>query len=160
MTFDQLYLRWYFSTANSFSLPICRFYRYCFSIFCFTNFITILVHNYKEQSCLFSLFFLPIIPKINSSSLLMSRSVCSPCFLLFCRHQIYPPKNFIVNESAPLILLVLQLWLVLLIPLVLFSPRFYPQYKMNPSFNLGLAGLIAVFQNIFFIPKDKFLVQP
>ena len=84
-----------------------------------------------EQSCLFSLFFLQIIPKIKPSSLLMSRSVCSPCFSLFCRHQIYPQKNFIVNESAALILLVfecllLQLWSVLMFPLVLFTAFLSP----------------------------------
>ena len=110
-----------------------------------------------EQSCLFSLFFLSIIPKINSSSLLTSRSVCCPCFSLFCRHQIYPKKNFIVNESAPFILLISNVcyfnfncfcwshWC--------FSPRFYPQYKMNPYFNFSLARLIAVSQNILFYPK-------
>ena len=31
---------------------------------------------------------------------------------------------------------------------------------MNPYFNLGLAGLIAVFQKIIFIPKDTFWLQP
>ena len=31
---------------------------------------------------------------------------------------------------------------------------------MNRYFNLGLAGLFAVFQNVLFIPKDTFWPQP
>lgn len=107
-----------------------------------------------EQSCLFSLFFLQIIPKIKSSSLLMSRSFCSPCLDL--SHKKLHCKWIGRFDLVGFWMFVTSTLIGFDVLIGAFHRVFIPSIKWVPTLTLVLLALLLFFK-IFFYPQGYVL---
>ena len=106
-----------------------------------------------EQSCLFSLFFLQIIPKIKSSSLLMSRSFCSPCLDL--SHKKLHCKWIGRFDLVGFWMFVTSTLIGFDVLIGAFHRVFIPSIKWIPALTLVLLALLLFFKILFLSPRIR-----